>query len=177
MTPEKDKAVALAEEALTHAFQGSRDVAEESMRKAFEVHHQQVIEELANKPGVMPKLHCASEWGGRETGPYLCAADEVREGFATMQENVEEIERDRNEWKDATVSANQRFEIAERKLEQERARVAELEKDAARYRWLRDVSVPPHKFYVSVPVEFDGVRFEPNEVDAYIDAAMKGQQP
>ena len=47
-------------------------------------------------------------------------------------------------------------------------------KDAERYRWLRDASVPPHNFYLSVPIEFDGVRYGPHEVDAYIDAA-RGQ--
>ncbi|MBA1366947.1 hypothetical protein [Burkholderia gladioli] len=45
-------------------------------------------------------------------------------------------------------------------------------RDAARYRWLRDVSVPPHNFYLSVPVEFDGVRYTRAEVDAAIDAAI-----
>lgn len=49
---------------------------------------------------------------------------------------------------------------------------AEPVRDAERYRWLRDVSVPPHNFYLSVPAEFDGVRYAPAEVDAYIDAAM-----
>lgn len=44
-------------------------------------------------------------------------------------------------------------------------------RDAARYRWLRDVSVPPHNFYLSVPTEFDGVRYAPGDVDAYIDQA------
>ncbi|MEJ1933875.1 hypothetical protein WDZ92_27065 [Nostoc sp. NIES-2111] len=43
--------------------------------------------------------------------------------------------------------------------------------DAARYRWLRDISVPPHNFYLSVPAEFDGVRYAPGEVDDYIDKA------
>jgi hypothetical protein len=46
--------------------------------------------------------------------------------------------------------------------------------DARRYRWLRDVSVPPHNFYISVPDEFHGIRYSAPEVDAYIDAAMKG---
>jgi len=46
-------------------------------------------------------------------------------------------------------------------------------RDAARYRWLRDHSVPPHNFYLSVPVEFDGVRYARSDVDAYIDAAMR----
>ena len=47
-----------------------------------------------------------------------------------------------------------------------------LEADAARYRWLRDQSVPPHNFYLSVPDEFAGVRYQPEDVDAYIDAAI-----
>jgi hypothetical protein len=47
-----------------------------------------------------------------------------------------------------------------------------LRADAARYRWLRDVSVPPHNFYISVPIEFDGVRYTPQDVDAAIDAAI-----
>lgn len=44
--------------------------------------------------------------------------------------------------------------------------------DAARYRWLRDHSCPPHNFYISVPDEFHGVRYSPAEVDAYIDDAL-----
>lgn len=44
--------------------------------------------------------------------------------------------------------------------------------EAERYRWLRDKSVPPHNFYLSVPEEFHGVRYQPHEVDAYIDAAI-----
>lgn len=47
-----------------------------------------------------------------------------------------------------------------------------LRADAERYRWLRDKSVPPHNFYISVPEEFHGVRYQPHEVDAYIDAAI-----
>lgn len=47
----------------------------------------------------------------------------------------------------------------------------DVQRDAERYRWLRDVSVPPHNLYLSVPDEFDGVRYAPAEVDAYIDAA------
>lgn len=45
-------------------------------------------------------------------------------------------------------------------------------KDAARYRWLRDVSVPPHNFYLSVPDEFKDDRYTPQQVDAAIDAAL-----
>ncbi len=53
-----------------------------------------------------------------------------------------------------------------------RAEVTDDARDAARYRWLRDVSVPPHNFYLSVPIEFDGVRYTRAEVDAEIDAAI-----
>ncbi|WP_155524740.1 hypothetical protein [Delftia acidovorans] len=47
--------------------------------------------------------------------------------------------------------------------------------DAARYRWLRDTSVPPHNFYLSVPDEFKDERYSPREVDAAIDAAIAAQ--
>lgn len=49
--------------------------------------------------------------------------------------------------------------------------------DAARYRWLRDVSAPPHNFYLSVPIEFDGIRYTRAEVDAYIDGARSRDKP
>lgn len=57
--------------------------------------------------------------------------------------------------------------------------VAKMREDAARYRWLRDVSCPPHNFYISVPDEFHGVKYGPDEVDAYIDAARAalGEKP
>lgn len=47
--------------------------------------------------------------------------------------------------------------------------------DAARYRWLRDTSVPPHNFYLSVPDEFKDERYTPRDVDAAIDAAIAAQ--
>jgi hypothetical protein len=50
--------------------------------------------------------------------------------------------------------------------------IATLKADAARYRWLRDNSCPPHQFYIAVPDEFQDVRYAPHEVDAYIDAAI-----
>lgn len=51
------------------------------------------------------------------------------------------------------------------------------EADAARYRWLRDDSCPPHNFYVSVPDKFHGVKYAPADVDAYIDAAIRAIDP
>lgn len=49
---------------------------------------------------------------------------------------------------------------------------AALKANAARYLWLRDVSVPPHNFYISVPIEFTDVRYTPAEVDKAIDDAI-----
>ena len=51
------------------------------------------------------------------------------------------------------------------------AEIARLREDAARYQWLRDCSCPPHNFYISVPDEFAGTLYAPDDVDAYIDAA------
>lgn len=46
-------------------------------------------------------------------------------------------------------------------------------RDAARYRWLRDHSYPGAcAFYLSVGMALHGVRFEPQTVDNFIDAAM-----
>lgn len=47
-----------------------------------------------------------------------------------------------------------------------------LRADAERYRWLRDISVPPHNFYLSVPVEFYDVIYKASEVDKCIDEAI-----
>lgn len=70
---------------------------------------------------------------------------------------------------EASDAIQRAFEERERKLRE----------DAARFRWLRDVSCPPHNFYISVPDEFHGVKYGPDEVDAYIDAARAalGEKP
>lgn len=68
-------------------------------------------------------------------------------------------------------TADQLRAYARSALAAQAAEVQALRADAERYRWLRDVSVPPHNFYLSVPVEFDGVRFTTQDVDAAIDAA------
>jgi hypothetical protein len=58
-----------------------------------------------------------------------------------------------------------RAEVAEQ-------RNAELEKNSARYIWLRDKSESVHQFYLSTPIWFTGVKFNPENVDSAIDAAM-----
>lgn len=65
----------------------------------------------------------------------------------------------------------QLFAWAMREQELEELEADELRADAARYRWLRDHSCPPHNFYISVPDEFAEVRYAGEQVDAYIDAA------
>lgn len=60
------------------------------------------------------------------------------------------------------TSANPAVDLAE----------SSLVKNAERYLWLRDKSVPPHNFYISVTDEFKDVRYQPEEVDSYIDAAV-----
>lgn len=48
--------------------------------------------------------------------------------------------------------------------------------DAKRYRWLRDISVPPHNFYLSVPEEFKDEKYRPEQVDSAIDAAIAAKE-
>ncbi len=68
-------------------------------------------------------------------------------------------------------------EVAKLSAENEelRAKLAEAEKDAERYRWLRDIA--PHEIYapsIAKPTEFDGPKWLHGEaVDNAIDAARK----
>lgn len=64
------------------------------------------------------------------------------------------------------------IEVLATRLDREERFQKAIEQDAARYRWLRDVSVPPHNFYLSVPDEFKEDRYTPQQVDAAIDAAL-----
>ena len=61
--------------------------------------------------------------------------------------------------------------VAQREVAAQAEEIERLRGDAARYQWLRDHSVPPHNFYLSVPDEFADVKYSPGEVDAYIDEA------
>lgn len=54
----------------------------------------------------------------------------------------------------------------------DKVRIAELEADAARYRWLRDHSQSFHTFYLSVPIWMTGVSVNQEKVDRSIDAAI-----
>lgn len=85
-----------------------------------------------------------------------------------------EIERLTKEADDHAEAASRwRSEAGNSEAEIERLReaLAKAEANAARYQWLRDNSCPPHNFYISVPDEFHGICYSPQEVDAYIDEA------
>jgi Lar family restriction alleviation protein len=77
--------------------------------------------------------------------------------------------------KEAIAVWNTRFDADA--LQRYREEIERLRADAARYAWLRDVSVPPHSFYISVPDEDAGVRYQRSDVDAYIDAARAALNP
>lgn len=53
--------------------------------------------------------------------------------------------------------------------------VEALRRDAERYRWLRDNSESIHQFYLSTPIWFTGVKFNKENVDGTIDAAIAAQ--
>lgn len=96
--------------------------------------------------------------GEREPSSQHAAA--VRGRIADFQRFAAE-HPDRMKWPDTAATAAAPTQEAE---------------DAARYRWLRDVSVPPHNFYLSVPDEFKDERYTPAQVDAAIDAARARQE-
>lgn len=89
-----------------------------------------------------------------------------------------------SQWIELTGQLNERCEAAEKlaaeRLEQMQADRSQalawsdaMEKDAARYRWLRDHSEPGLCwFYLSVGKAFDGVKFESQAVDETIDAQI-----
>ena len=70
-----------------------------------------------------------------------------------------------------SIEQSHRCRDADAHIERLTTRVAELEKDAARYRWLRENNIVAH-----VKFEFaDGCSYVyAEDLDAAIDAAMKG---
>ncbi|WP_277963879.1 ead/Ea22-like family protein [Pseudomonas sp. RIT-To-2] len=73
---------------------------------------------------------------------------------------------------DAVGRAATDYLLAVHELDQLKAEVEALRKDAARYHWLRDKSESVHQFYMSTPIWFTGVKFSKENVDNTIDAAM-----
>jgi hypothetical protein len=100
---------------------------------------------------------------------YRVATQHSAARIAELEAEVQALRRD-VEHKDAFA------EQIGRDLSKADAECRALRRDAERYRWLRDASVPPHNFYISVPDEFHGVRYQSSEVDAYIDAAIEAER-
>ena len=115
--------------------------------------------------------------------PTDAAPDRLVEAAKAMRETARELRdnpgRDCNSvmqaimWEKRAEKVEARITALEAELAERDATIARLREDAARYRWLRDHSCPPHNFYISVPDEFHGIRYAPSEVDAYIDEASK----
>lgn len=80
---------------------------------------------------------------------------------------------DENERLEAAVSRSLNLDFERRQeIDQLKAEIEALRKDAERYRWLRDSSESIHQFYLSTPIWFTGVKFNKDNVDRTIDAAM-----
>jgi hypothetical protein len=109
----------------------------------------------------------------------------VNAGFTELLEALDRADR-KGYMPDAIYSAYEGFEcrdpastVAALKAERDAAlaRVAELEKDAARYRWLRDEG-NPYAILVVGNQEKTGIKpFYGIELDAAIDAALTKGQP
>jgi hypothetical protein len=104
-----------------------------------------------------------------ESMDRACHLDSVLEGYSTAQSELaalrEELALIDSYWRPSVDQAEQRLTAAEQ-------RNSELEKHAARYIWLRDKSESVHQFYLSTPIWFTGVKFNTENVDSTIDAAM-----
>lgn len=88
-------------------------------------------------------------------------------------ERVAELERDRDEWEDATISGNTRFKMAEEKLASEREKTAELERvlDIARFELSEVLEWAKIE---KAPLRDQEMRSLEDKI-ATIDAAMKGK--
>jgi len=85
-------------------------------------------------------------------------ADHLRQRIAFLTTEVHARAGERDDLQQRLTAAEQRN--------------VELEKNAARYIWLRDESESVHQFYLSTPIWFTGVKFNKENVDNTIDAAM-----
>ena len=161
---EQDKAVALAEKYGAIAALSTESIlrfklAEQQITAMLTDRRQQIIEELAKKPGVMPT---PEEIGDRHWSELMCDPDKVYEAIATMQAKVEQANHNCDEWRQTAICENERFRIAEYNLSQAQARLVELEKA------LKHIAeMKPNTSEVTLAHDMADIA----------DAAMKGQQP
>lgn len=122
---------------------------------------------LENNVSEVKRYDCSGTMCQAEGGDWVCVE--------LLQAAQSELAALREELTGANRSAETLHEVIGRlKTERDAAeqRNAELEKNAARYIWLRDKSESVHQFYLSTPIWFTGVKFNPENVDSTIDAAM-----
>ena len=129
--------------------------------------------ELAETKALLPQSNTPAEHG--IDADWWSVAMRLRRELAAANKRADNIARQLSDAEAMVTQAliDQKIATLQKQCEEHIRRADEAERDAARYRWLRDKSVPPHNFYISVPVEFHEVRYSPWEVDAYIDEAMK----
>jgi predicted nuclease with TOPRIM domain len=101
----------------------------------------------------------------------LLGGETLRQRLRVAEAEVDRLRTEVETLTDSNASKADRLDRLGETVVRLSAEVEALRADAERYRWLRDVSEPPHNFYLSVPDEFAGVCYQPGEVDAYIDAA------
>jgi hypothetical protein len=128
-----------------------------------------------NLPVLLQKFAQASAYGSLDE--RLSSAGKVEAAFSNLQARIAALEADLTTCRESVLATAKLANDKQREVVALNAERDALRKDAERYRWLRDVSVPPHNFYLSVPIEFDGVKYSPSEVDDAIDAALSKKGP
>ncbi len=184
---EQDKAVALAEK---HG--GQRDGPEfggpakplvtltnDQLTAMLADHEQQVIQRLVDESGVMPEEYVIASGNGYS----WCATEDVRKAIASLQAKAgketaraDQAENDLRRIRAAMAikGGNEHYPTEWaylqccKSLDAEKARVRELEKDAARYRFLRDAD----RSEENCPYE-QMLMYAMESLDEAIDAAMK----
>jgi len=118
MTTETDKAHALAEKYSSGEDDyGRLSFNDGRLMEMLADHRQQVIAELAQRSVKMPEsVAWIANYGGN-----VCKEIDVREAIASMQAQIEQLERVRD-------TMHRQIELYKEKLEQSEARAAELEK-------------------------------------------------
>lgn len=126
---------------------------------------------LCPRYDAIPTATAAADMSGSDTP--RCDAYEIRDGIRYVSvprsdlpnwsDFARQLECEVAEYKAGFAAANELADLATRELAQSQARCAEVEKDSARYRFLR-----LHRRWA-----FDNRHLSDAELDAAIDAALK----
>lgn len=143
-------------------------------RDAWEAKAMNALSALAEAQAHIEYVEAAGLETAHELGETRAETEKLRAELAGEEAIREEYGNVAIKRGDELIKANNEIFLLRERATEAEAKLAGALVDAERYRWLRDKSVPPHNFYISVPVEFHGVRYSPQEVDAAIDAALSG---